>query len=283
MRNPALMIGLRRGLHEVGMSFRSPSDLFNYFGVSAMFLATAYFARDSEVGQTGLSFGMMFLASVVGFIVAMGGIVTVGQVLASEREDGTLLRAKGLPHGMPAYFTAKVVHIVLITLINTALVLVPAMLVFRDAGRLSSPMQVVMLTVVLLLGLAATVPIGAVLGALARNARSTMGLLMLPIMAVTMVSGIFVPLATLPTWTQWVGQVFPIYWVGLGARAAMLPEEMVAAELHQSWQVPETLMVLGAWALVGSVVAPVVLRRMARRESGSRLSQSRERALATAR
>jgi ABC-2 type transport system permease protein len=37
--------------------------------------------------------------------------------------------------------------------------------------------------------------------------------------------------------------------------------------------------VLGAWAVAGLVVAPMVLRRMARRESGSSVAARREKAL----
>jgi ABC-2 type transport system permease protein len=36
---------------------------------------------------------------------------------------------------------------------------------------------------------------------------------------------------------------------------------------------------LGTWAMLGLVVAPIVLRRMARRESGSRVAEHREKAL----
>jgi ABC-2 type transport system permease protein len=38
---------------------------------------------------------------------------------------------------------------------------------------------------------------------------------------------------------------------------------------------------LGAWALAGLIIAPPVLQRMARRESGSRVAERRERALQT--
>jgi ABC-2 type transport system permease protein len=37
--------------------------------------------------------------------------------------------------------------------------------------------------------------------------------------------------------------------------------------------------VLGAWALLGLLLAPIVLHRMARRESGSRVAERREKAL----
>jgi ABC-2 type transport system permease protein len=39
----------------------------------------------------------------------------------------------------------------------------------------------------------------------------------------------------------------------------------------------ETAAVLGAWAVTGLVVAPLVLRRMARRESGSSVEARRTR------
>ncbi|MBE1612557.1 hypothetical protein [Actinopolymorpha pittospori] len=50
-------------------------------------------------------------------------------------------------------------------------------------------------------------------------------------------------------------------------------------ELGQSWRHLETVGVLGVWAVLGLVVAPLVLGRMARRESGSRVAERRERAL----
>jgi ABC-2 type transport system permease protein len=45
------------------------------------------------------------------------------------------------------------------------------------------------------------------------------------------------------------------------------------------WCAPQTAAVLGASALAGLVIAPLVLKRLARRESGSRVAQQRGRAL----
>ena len=64
---------------------------------------------------------------------------------------------------------------------------------------------------------------------------------------------------------------------GLGMRSALLPDAMSAAEIGESWRQVETICVLGVWAIVGFVVAPVVLRRMARRESGSSVAARTER------
>ena len=76
-----------------------------------------------------------------------------------------------------------------------------------------------------------------------------------------------------------MGQAFPVYWLGLGMRSALLPDAAAAVEIGGSWRPLATAAVLGAWAVAGLVLAPVVLRRMAGRESGSRVAERREQAL----
>jgi ABC-2 type transport system permease protein len=70
-----------------------------------------------------------------------------------------------------------------------------------------------------------------------------------------------------------------MYWLGLGMRSALLPDTAVGVELGGSWRQLETIGVLGAWAVLGLIVAPIVLRRMARRESGARVAERREQLL----
>ena len=124
----------------------------------------------------------------------------------------------------------------------------------------------------------ATLPIGAVLGSVFVSVRSQ-GLLTLPILGMIAISGIFYPITVLPEWVQWIAQAFPIYWLGLGMRSALLPDSAVAVEIGESWRHLETIGVLGAWAVLGLLLAPIVLRRMARRESGSSVAERREKAL----
>ena len=50
-------------------------------------------------------------------------------------------------------------------------------------------------------------------------------------------------------------------------------------ELHGSWQLGTMLVMLLTWAVVGAIAAPIALRRMARRQSGSAVSAARERVL----
>jgi ABC-2 type transport system permease protein len=70
-----------------------------------------------------------------------------------------------------------------------------------------------------------------------------------------------------------------MYWLGLGMRSALLPASAVSVEIGQSWRHLETIGVLGVWAMLGLVLAPIVLARTARRESGSNVAERREKAL----
>jgi ABC-2 type transport system permease protein len=99
------------------------------------------------------------------------------------------------------------------------------------------------------------------------------------VLAVIAISGIFYPITALPGWLQGLAQVFPVYWLGLGMRSALLPAGAVAVEIGDSWRHLETAAVLGAWAVAGLLIAPALLRRMARRESGSAVAARRDRAL----
>jgi ABC-2 type transport system permease protein len=263
------MIELRQSLTNAG-------DLFNHFLWPVLMLVTVFFLRHVDFGPAGLLLGTLVLPSILGMNTAMA-MVTMSQLLTIDREDGTLLRAKATPHGMRGYLIGKIVSVSGGTLVDLAIFLIPGLFIISgltvgDAGSWLT------LVWVLALGLVATLPIGAVLGSLFSTPRGQ-GLLMLPILAVIAASGIFYPIAAMPGWLQIVAQIFPIYWLGLGMRSALLPGSAVHVEIGESWRHLETIGVLGAWAVLGLVLAPIVLRRMARRESGSALAQRKERAL----
>jgi ABC-2 type transport system permease protein len=277
--NPVAAVGagLGRGGIELRQSLTNAQDMWNYVFRPTVFLVVMYFLRGKTVPGTDFSLGAMSIPSVVGMQVAFGGLVVPAAVLIIEREDGTLLRAKATPNGMLGYLVGKIVRVSGMTLVTLAIILVPGMLLF-DGLRLGSPGSWLTLAWVLLLGLVATMPIGAVLGSLFPGPRS-MGLIMVPMMGLVATSGIFYHIGGFPVWLQGIAQVFPIYWLGLGMRSALLPGSMAAAEIGGSWRHLEIVGVLGLWAVVGLVLAPIVLRRMARRESGSRVAERREKAM----
>jgi ABC-2 type transport system permease protein len=273
----AMRKGWTRGLIELRQSFTNASDLSGHLFWPVLLLVVMFLMRDTTFGTSGVLLGTLFLPSVLGMNLAITGIMTMGQFLAIEREDGTLLRAKAIPNGIVGYLTGKVVSVAGMLLAAIVIVLIPGLFIV-DGLALGSLESWLTLAWVTALGMAATLPIGAILGSLFTSSRS-LGALMLPIMGMVAISGIFYPITAMPGWLQWIAQVFPMYWLGLGMRSALLPDSAAAVELGDSWRHLETVAVLGVWAVIGLVVAPMVLRRMARRESGSSVAQRRDRAL----
>jgi ABC-2 type transport system permease protein len=276
MSSTALRTGFSRGVIELRQSVTNAGDLVNHFFWPLLMLITLYFMRDVSLGTSGFLLGTVVLPSILGMNASMS-MLTMSQLLTADREDGTLLRAKAVPHGMQGYVFGRIISVAGGLIFQLAIFLVPALLLISGltVGDLGSWLTLIW---VLALGLVATLPIGAVLGSLFGSARGQ-GLLTLPVMLVIGISGIFYPITALPEWIQWIAQIFPIYWLGLGMRSALLPGSAMAIEIGESWRHLETVAVLGVWAVVGLVLAPVVLRRMARKESGSSVAERRDKAL----
>jgi ABC-2 type transport system permease protein len=273
----SLRIGAWRGLVELRQTFVNRQELMALLIPSVSLLVALFLMRDGKVGPTGFSLGAATLPGALGMNIVFTGITGLAQTLVVEREDGTLLRAKATPNGMLTYLVGKVVGVSIAAIAGLLLLLIPGSF-FLDGLALNSAGAWLGLLGILILGLAASLPIGAVIGSLFSNPRS-FGAVMLPIIALVAISGIFYPINGNPWWLQGIAQVFPIYWLGLGMRAALLPDNMSVIEIGESWRHLETVGVLAAWALIGIFVAPIVLRRMARRESGSSMSERREKAL----
>ncbi|MFJ4101577.1 ABC transporter permease [Amycolatopsis japonica] len=273
----SVRLGVRRGWLEARQMMTNREDLFNTFLYPAIFVIAMFFMRGAKLPGTEFSLGAATVPSVLGASIVFSGMLGMAGVLAVEREDGTLLRAKATPNGMIGYLVGKIVTVSMNTVIGMLLVLIPSLILFDGIapGGLTSWLGLLW---VLVLGLLATMPIGAIFGSLTSNARS-IGLIMLPTLGIGAISGIFYPITALPEWLQYLGQVFPMYWLGLGMRSALLPDSTVIIEIGQSWRPWETLGVLSVWAVIGLTLAPVVLRRMARRESGSSVAARREKAM----
>jgi len=270
--------GVARGGIELRQTFANATDLWGYLFPAVLLVGTIFFMRDAHVPGTNFSLGASTLPSAIGMSLAFGGLVSIAQLLVVEREDGTLLRAKATPDGMSGYLIGKIVLVGGMSLVSVALQLVPSLFLV-DGLHLDLTGWFTLLWLVPL-AFVATMPLGAVLGSLFESPRS-MGLVMVPLIGLIAISGIFYPITAMPGWLQGIAQVFPVYWLGLGMRSAFLPDALAAVELTGSWRHLETVGVLAVWAVLGLVLAPVILRRMARRESGSAVAARRERVLTT--
>lgn len=267
-RTHAIRVGISRGWTEARLSLRAPDDIAFYLLWGLGVLAFLFVNRNQEVEGTTLSFPALAMPGVLGAMVIFGGVVGPAFALVIEREDGTLLRAKAAPHGMAGYVAGQATLQTFGVIPMLAILLVPSAFLFEGLMH-RGVLGWLGVAGFLVLGLIASIPIGMIIGSLARKPShvSTWGLL--PVVGLAFVSGIFAPLSGLWGWVQGLAQVFPMYWLGVGMRWGFLPSEAGALELGGQWRVIEAVGVLGAWAVFGLVLAPIVLRRMARRESGS--------------
>ncbi|WP_369132479.1 ABC transporter permease [Modestobacter sp. I12A-02662] len=270
--------GLRRGWAEFAQSLRSPQDQGFYLFTGLVTVAWLWFNRNDEVGDSGLLYPSFALPSILGGFLTFGVVIGPAYALAMEREDGTLLRHKALPHGMPGYVTGQLTLQSLSLAPALLVVLLPALLLFDDLMHRGAAGWATVLGLVLL-GLLATLPWGMVLGAVVPGVQKMGTWGMLPVLVLVGISGIVAPVQALWGWLQAVAQVFPVYWLGHGLRWAFLPDAAAAAELGGVWRPGTAVLVLVAWGVVGCLVAPRVLRRMARRQSGSQVQAAREAAL----
>ncbi|MGH8967093.1 MAG: ABC transporter permease, partial [Actinomycetes bacterium] len=163
----AIRAGIARGRMEIRQTFTNGQDLWNYFFPTVILLVVMFFMKDAAVPGTNFSLGSRTLPSVVGMGVAFAGMVTLAMSLAVEREDGTLLRAKAIPNGMLGYLIGKIVLVAGMVVISQVVVLVPSLFMLDGIS-----INWFTLVWVLVLGLVATLPIGAVVRSLYSNPRN---------------------------------------------------------------------------------------------------------------
>ncbi len=267
-----LTVGGRRGGTELVHLLRDRRDWWQHLSTPVLLLAVVNFlADDGTVSGTAIPMSHLMITGFVSFSVFATGLINLPQILAGEREDGTLLRMRTVPGGMATYLTAKAVFVAGLAMFNVVVLFGGGVLLF------SVPLPTtaggwLTLAWVLVLSFLAITPLGAAIGAVLPNPRQALAFVMLPVMGMMVISGIFFPTAALPEAVQWVARAFPLMWTAQGVRAALLPEALTVG--WQSWQ---ALPVLGAWTVGGALLTPWVLARTARRESGSRLRTRRHR------
>lgn len=271
---------LRNAARQATVDLRSTLrgwGIFLHLSTLAVILIVVFFVGGNEEGAGGITGAQYVLPSLLAASLALSGFTLPSGEIVPEREDGSLLRMKAVPGGMRGYVMGKMMSNIAVSVVPLILALAVA-IILRPELAPATPLGWVRLLGFIFLGLVATIPVGVAFGSVVRSALGLI-LPMFFVYALMGISGIFFPMAVLPGWVQVIGQVFPMYWLGLGMRSAFLPAEAAVLELGGSWQTLETLAVLGGWAVLGLVLAPILLRRMVRGVSGSTVSAARERML----
>lgn len=272
-----LRAGTHRGLIEFRNMLQTPSEVLYYLvGIVGVVIALIVL-REATLDGSDFSVVRFLFPGLLAMQVLIAACFGPATVLSTEREDGTLLRHKSLPHGMRGYVTGLMVRSVLETGVALLIVLIPATMLVEglwERGAIS-----LLAIPIVLLGLLAFMPLGFIVGSVFRNPRAVGGWGLTVIMVIAIGSGLFFPLVALPWWAQLIAMALPVYWFGHALRSVLLPSETAVFEIAESWNPLLALGVLAVWAIVGLVLAPALLRRSARRESATAIERRRQAAL----
>ncbi|MBX9421989.1 ABC transporter permease [Streptomyces lateritius] len=272
-RTKSWRAGLRRGGIELRHLLRNGKEMTGHLtNVIVALLVAAYISDDVPGTRTPMTH--LVLAGFAAYLLFQVGLINLPQILVTEREEGALLRLRATPGGIPAYLIAKCLLMVALATGTLALLLIAGALLV-DGPLPHGPGDWLTLLWVTTLGLLAVIPLGAAIGAVLPNPREALALIMLPTMGLLLTSGTVFPLTALPAPVRHVAAVFPLKWMAQGMRSALLPDSARTAEAAGSWELPMVALVLTAWAVIGFLLAVPLLRRAARRESGSRLTARR--------
>ncbi|MFI8947141.1 ABC transporter permease [Streptomyces sp. NPDC053750] len=280
MRRTHWRAGLQRGAIELRHLLRNPKELSGHLSNVVVALLVAGYIGDDLPG-TDTPMAHLVLAGFAAYLLFQVGLVNLPQMLVTEREEGALLRLRATPGGIPAYLVAKCL-LVVVTAVGTLALLLLTAAALVDGPLPQGPADWLTLLWVTTLGLLAVVPLGAAIGAVLPNPREALALIMLPVMGLLATSGTVFPITSLPVPVQQVASVFPLKWMAQGLRSALLPDSARAAEAAGSWELPMVALVLTAWTVLGFLLAVPLLRRAARRESGSRLTARHRKAAMSA-
>src|SRR5690606_35735167 len=187
-------------LIEFRNMLQTPSEVLYYLvGIVGVVIALIVL-RDATLDGSDFSVVRFLFPGLLAMQVLIAACFGPATVLSTEREDGTLLRHKSLPHGMRGYVTGITVRSLLETAIALLIVLIPATVLVDglwDRGAIS-----LLAIPIVMLGLLAFMPLGFIVGSVFRNPRAVGGWGFMVIMVIAIGSGLFFPLLALPWWAQ---------------------------------------------------------------------------------
>jgi len=192
--------------------------------------------------------------------------LNLGGGIATDRDDGTLRRLRGVPMPPAAYFVGKALMALAVTAAEVVLVCATGVLLF--GLRLpATPGRWFTLGWVLVLGCAACALLGVAASGLAGSARSAPVVLSLMYLVLGFCSGVyFTPVNALPEPLLQAGALFPLRWMAQGFRSAFLPDTILSQEVVYSWEHGKTALILAGWTLGGLLLARRTFRWRGRRD-----------------
>jgi ABC-2 type transport system permease protein len=257
-------LGLSRVGNEVRAYFRQGDSVFFTFLFPVVMLtifSTAFsnqsFGTDS--GGDELSAAAYYLPGMLAAGLLLSGLQNLAIDIAMERSDGTLKRLAGTPLPVMSYFMGKIGQVLVTGLLQAAMLLLVAGLLFGVALP-DEPSQWSTFLWVFFLGVTTSAVLGIALSGLPRSGKSATAVILPLTLVLQFISGVYLPFAQLPDWLQNIASLFPLKWMAQGMRSVFLPENYAADEPGGIWNLAGVALATSAWLVVGLIVCRITFR-----------------------
>jgi ABC-2 type transport system permease protein len=227
--------------------WRNPASAFFTFVLPLMFLVifTGLLGDDQvRLGGRLIHLSAYYVAAMASFGLITACYNNTALSLTFQRDAGVLKRTNGTPLPATAYFAARVLHALLVSVLLVAITAAFGKTVYH--AEIPSGATLLRFTVMLLVGAAAFAALGFAVTAVIPNNDAAPPIVYASILPLLFLSGIFIPIGdNAPAWLLWTGRIFPVRHFVNGMQAGFL-----GTTFH--WN---DVLIVAAWGLAGLLIA----------------------------
>jgi ABC-2 type transport system permease protein len=181
----------------------------------------------------------------VGTILTMTMVIMTSLAMTRERERGTMENLLATPVRPIEVMTGKIVPYIIVGYIQVIIILIAAKLLFNVPMEGSLPL----LSVALVVFIAANLAVGFTFSTLARNQLQAMQMAFFFFLPSILLSGFMFPFRGMPQWAQWIGEILPLTHFLRILRGILLKGNAVSEILPNLWPIGAFLLAAGLVAL----------------------------------
>jgi ABC-2 type transport system permease protein len=219
--------------------WRNPASAFFTFAFPLMFLVI--FTALLGGGQVLLGGRLVHQSTY--YVAAMGAFAVITACynntaigLTFQRDSGVLKRTNGTPLPSAVFFSAKVLHALLVSLLLVAITVTFGKFAYEAEIPTGAPLFDFL--AILIVGAASFCALGFAITAVIPNADAAAPIVNATILPLLFLSGVFIPIGdNAPVWITWVARIFPVKHFADGIQAGFL-----GTAFHWS-----DVLIVGAW------------------------------------
>ena len=182
----------------------------------------------------------------IGVILTMTMVMMTSLAMTRERERGTMENLLATPARPLEVMLGKIVPYILIGYVQVTVILVAARLLF-DVPMVGS---LTLLSLVLVLFIAANLAVGFTFSTIARNQLQAMQLTFFFFLPSMLLTGFMFPFRGMPDWAQTIGEIFPLTHFLRIVRGIMLKGNGLMEVWPHLWPIALFMLVAGVVALM---------------------------------